>query len=371
MRGFILVLLMSLTILWTGCAAAITYEGQVELGYKFLTEGKYDEAILTFNKAIDIDEKQAKAYIGLADTYSLRGDEQAIKDIGLVMKKAYEITNSLEIIDGYNRIINELISNGNIDSAVLLAKQAMEITGSSIFQPIVVTVENSEELNELRLLCETGDMTSVREFMHSESFTTLNELVGTSPIIYPLDSDKRGVKAIGVYPHGMLYYGKITEGMRNGQGWWLKVYPDDLEENIRDDYRLFYGTWSNDKPNGSGVLEHIVYYQTGEYEWDDRVIMTMKGNLVNGFWDGPVTDSGVTTYSEWSPDSQSVKGRGKSFTNHYHYSMGIAKIISTEYKESIEGNYYTVGVDDNATASAWRTDLNINDQEGIFGFTMN
>ncbi len=39
-------------------------EHQFTLGYKYLEEGKYKEAIIAFNKVIKIDNKKIDAYLG-------------------------------------------------------------------------------------------------------------------------------------------------------------------------------------------------------------------------------------------------------------------------------------------------------------------
>ena len=44
-------------------------EHQLALAYKLLEEGKYDEAIIAFNKVIDIDGKNIDAHIGLSKAY--------------------------------------------------------------------------------------------------------------------------------------------------------------------------------------------------------------------------------------------------------------------------------------------------------------
>ena len=60
--------------------SAPTWQEQYDLGVRYLSEGNYEEAIIAFNAAIEIDPKRAEAYIGLADAYELTGNvEQAIQ----------------------------------------------------------------------------------------------------------------------------------------------------------------------------------------------------------------------------------------------------------------------------------------------------
>ena len=59
--------------------SVLTWQEQYDLGVRYLSEGNYEEAIIAFTAAIEIDPKQADAYIGLADVYIMQGEyEQAI-----------------------------------------------------------------------------------------------------------------------------------------------------------------------------------------------------------------------------------------------------------------------------------------------------
>lgn len=63
-------------------AKALTWQEQYDLGVRYLSEGNYEEAIIAFTAAIEIDAKRAEAYIGLADSYIGTGDyEKAQKAI--------------------------------------------------------------------------------------------------------------------------------------------------------------------------------------------------------------------------------------------------------------------------------------------------
>ena len=66
-----------------GCGAkqeTLSWQEQYDLGVRYLSEGKYEEAVLAFEAAIKIDPKRPEAYAGLADAYLAAGDEAAAKD---------------------------------------------------------------------------------------------------------------------------------------------------------------------------------------------------------------------------------------------------------------------------------------------------
>ena len=53
------------------------WQAKYDLGVRYLSEGKYEEAILAFTAAIEIDPKNADAYRKLAEAYEQTGDENA------------------------------------------------------------------------------------------------------------------------------------------------------------------------------------------------------------------------------------------------------------------------------------------------------
>lgn len=72
-------LLTTLALILGLCACSTkneltTWQEQFDLGARYLSEGNYEAAILAFTAAIEIDPKQADAYIGLADAYAAQGD---------------------------------------------------------------------------------------------------------------------------------------------------------------------------------------------------------------------------------------------------------------------------------------------------------
>ncbi len=52
---------------------------QLDLGYKYLENGEYEEAILAFEKAIAIDDKCMEAYVGGLEAYLNIGDEESLQ----------------------------------------------------------------------------------------------------------------------------------------------------------------------------------------------------------------------------------------------------------------------------------------------------
>lgn len=71
------ILLITLLLPCTACGqkdTALSWLEQYDLGVRYLSEGNYEEAIIAFTAAIEIDPKRPDAYNGLANTYIAMGD---------------------------------------------------------------------------------------------------------------------------------------------------------------------------------------------------------------------------------------------------------------------------------------------------------
>ena len=78
--GICLLLVLALGL----CACKSTeakWQEQYDLGMKYVSEGNYEEAIIAFAAAIEIDPKSADAYLALADVYEAQGDTESLQAI--------------------------------------------------------------------------------------------------------------------------------------------------------------------------------------------------------------------------------------------------------------------------------------------------
>ena len=97
--GILLVLILSLTLCACGKKSGTSWQEQYDLGVRYLSEGNYEEAVIAFTAAIEIDPKRPEAYLGLADAHIGAGDldaaRKALED-GLAATDASEIRARLE-----------------------------------------------------------------------------------------------------------------------------------------------------------------------------------------------------------------------------------------------------------------------------------
>lgn len=248
-----------------GCSKPpLTYDEQISLGNKYLTEGNYKEAILSFEAAIIIDPKSIPAYLGIADAYIALGDtESAVA----TLKKGFDATQSEEILARIDNITSE------IDKTV---------TPSELSIDEMAKVQSSEFMKKLYEICLTGDMNALRDMMRTEEYKNIAALsTSITPLLYFPDTET-GTKGVGLYDR-RLYYGEYIDSIRSGKGYWLAV-----DEKI--DYWMYDGGWENDIPNGYGSQ---TFCKSSGETWTD------SGNVVNGLWDGilKTTNSSGEEYS--------------------------------------------------------------------------
>ena len=70
------------------------FNEKLELAYQYISEQNYEQAILVFNEIIEIDPKNANAYMGIADAYTEMGDTEKAAEI---LQAGYEATASKDI----------------------------------------------------------------------------------------------------------------------------------------------------------------------------------------------------------------------------------------------------------------------------------
>lgn len=79
--SLILAVLMILSLVACGKNMEPSWQEQYDLGVRYLSKGNYEEAIIAFEAAIEIEPKREEAYVGLADAYIGIGDYEKAKEV--------------------------------------------------------------------------------------------------------------------------------------------------------------------------------------------------------------------------------------------------------------------------------------------------
>lgn len=108
---------------------APTWQEQYDLGIRYLTDGNYEEAIIAFTAAIEIDPKKAEAYIGRGDAYIGSGETDENLTAAMAdYEKAVEAdeTNAA----AYLGLADVYIRMGEYDKAMEILKTGLEKSGN-------------------------------------------------------------------------------------------------------------------------------------------------------------------------------------------------------------------------------------------------
>ena len=118
------IILLSLGLL-AGCgkSAEQRIAEQLELGQRYLTEGNYEEAVVAFNKVIELDPRVLDAYWGLADSLLHAGEynsADAAIGQGLEMAGAGEMEQAdvERVVDFYDLLAQASIEDSDNDKAI-------------------------------------------------------------------------------------------------------------------------------------------------------------------------------------------------------------------------------------------------------------
>lgn len=211
---------------------------------QYLTEGDYEQAILSFAAAIEIDSKLPEAYVGRGDAYvALEDFEKALAD--------YE-------------------------QAAELGAEGMDEKP----EQIRVLLESHSLLSGLYGVLESGDIEQAKELIQQDEYINLTAKLSDEPVCLG-----DGEKILAAYADNYYYFGQ-----RNGKGLWIKA----VLENSRNESKIYNGMWKNDKPNGVGSITEIYNINASELEEGHTtaaVRVEIDTEVIDGMPDGTVHET--------------------------------------------------------------------------------
>ena len=103
------------------------WQEQYDLGVRYLSEGNYEEAIIAFTAAIEIDPKQAPVYVGRGNAYVLSGEtEDNLSAAKADYEKAVELDETSA--EAHLGLADVYIRQGDYDKALEILRQGLEKT---------------------------------------------------------------------------------------------------------------------------------------------------------------------------------------------------------------------------------------------------
>ena len=127
--SWLLTLALVLGLCACGQSAQAKWQEQYDLGVRYLSEGNYEEAIIAFTAAIDIDPKRPEGYTGRGDAYALSGDTEDNLSAALAdYEAALELDETLP--GAWLGLADVYIRQGDYDKALEILREALEKTGN-------------------------------------------------------------------------------------------------------------------------------------------------------------------------------------------------------------------------------------------------
>lgn len=238
---------MVLTIVICLCACSTSkLDELLEQGAKYLGEQNYEEAIITFDKAIQIDIKEPATYLKISEAYSSFDLKQMSLDYLLI---GWENTKD-------NSIKEKLLEFG-ISTEI---PDSLQI----------------EMLKQIYQAMENKDFSSICKIGKERIKSSLSQYSG-----YSFDGnelrigyDGKGLKLMFEDRVDGIYFGGIENGRANGDGYCIS---GEIKNNGEAFYKLFSGAWSNNLPDGEGKI-----YEKSGYGWTRNVVGTFSNDMFDG-----------------------------------------------------------------------------------------
>jgi len=125
---------------------------QLDLGQKYLEEQNYEQAVVAFNEAIEIDNKCLEAYVGGIKAYLQIGSDEELQEF---YEKALEVSRSQEgdVLDVNIEYIKEIYSlapdvyDENSDKVIAVLEEGLELTNDEEIKQLLINIY-LEEANE-------------------------------------------------------------------------------------------------------------------------------------------------------------------------------------------------------------------------------
>ena len=255
MRGKIrtLVFCILAAVFLTACGTQTRWQKQYDLGMQYLTEGNYEEAVVAFTAAIEIEPNQALAYVGRGGAYIGSGETEA--NLGAALS---DYLRAIELDDmdmgGYIGAADVYIRRGEFDLAEEILQTGFDKTGAEEIQ---------QKIEEIRSGTITDASGKTRMSSHFEN----GELI--QYWLYEYDEAGNNIKTICYKADGSWDNTETKTYDVNGH------MTESVEERIHDADAAEEGA-------GGQAQELWRVRTTYEYDGQGREIRNTRTNLDTG-----------------------------------------------------------------------------------------
>lgn len=291
-----IMLLVSVLILFAGCQKKMTVQDYLDLGEKYLTEANYEEAIVAFTKAIEVEPKALKAYEGLTNAYIKTENYEKAQEVLQSGISVYEGLAEDEKTDEFKLIYEELLKLEEKIRQYLDAENSSDVEENESETLAEIDLTDAEQerlvaevkekygsiLEQVVAEIRSQDPTYTHYF--TDDFKSFVEGL-EKPLIWQQEDGNYLGLYVGTDGDVYVYLGEMDNGIRSGSGSWYGEYEETDEEGDARGVTLFFGNWFEDYPGGSGTMIDISY--DSEYGEDREEI---QGNYQEGYENGTMNN---------------------------------------------------------------------------------
>ena len=276
-----------------------SWQEYYDLGLRYLSENNFQEALVAFNRAIEIDSKQAVVYLERGNAFFALGNNAEYQNAAI---SDYEMALKLDesLIKAYLSIADIYVAQGRYDDAIFALRVAVVKTNGDL--SISERLEKLENeylppelddieiaiLKDISLYLQNKDFGGAAWKYNAEDYRQRVQNILHRCGGFSFDGERlvRSFDGFGlrILKHYYFYYGEIHE-TAEGQGVALQMSFQAEEEREAgvERYSSYDGEWRNDMPNGEGI-----YIDKHCDTALKQTIRTYDGEFADGLCDGIV-----------------------------------------------------------------------------------
>ncbi|MBE5935784.1 MAG: hypothetical protein E7262_08350 [Lachnospiraceae bacterium] len=278
-------------------------------------KGDLDTAILKYKEAKEINHRDYRLYVAMANTYTRdnKYDEAiGILNEGIKVLSVYK-NNSL-MVGKYDNLVNLRTKIGKIKKYVN--------SYSAYYKNLYSYCEDMAENNNI---LELEKCLNTKTY---KTMATVNNVTYYNALGKFVDRQISGL-GLAVYKNQYLYYGNWKNGKKHGRGHYIASTKKDGKIITY----IYSGSWLNDYPNGKGIVQYSIKKK-------GKVIYktVTSGSFVHGYENGKMK---ISKYDKANYGNKTV-------TLNYTAKNGVlqyikdkkGKIQKTSSGDKIIGYYY-------------------------------
>lgn len=236
---------------------APTWQEQYDLGVRYLSEGNYEDAIIAFTAAIEINPKWAPAYVGRGDAYVLSGEtEENLTAAKADFEKAIELDET--DAEAYLGLADIYIRQGDYDKALEILRDGIEKAGEN-----QVITDKLAEVEDL-----AGSNTDSPEDNESNESVTasVDEILDLRDVSIEYTTDPEAFAgnegAVGAMVINSTVYGPSNVRDALIANWFLDVSP--TQDEINDTVSFMIPIWKEERKSNPWSLDEQIPFQRGQ-----------------------------------------------------------------------------------------------------------